>query len=1007
MKLNNDLLELIPDGEIFANRPVYFMEPFDDKTLLIGTAEDGFYLFDGNKIIPFATNTVEYLKENHLYCGTRIDGELYALGTRLGGICIMDHDGNLLKTFNNDEGLQDNSVWNMHYDSQGNLWLALNNGITKVEMPSSVSVFSKESGLEGVVEKVYRHKDNLYVATNLGIFYLDNLPDNSGWRFPRFKRIPDLNEYCWSILSYNDMLLTGTTGGVYEIKDKRASKIPGLWNSVFEILPSKYHSNLFILSTRNGVGLLYRRNNQWFAEGYIPNLAQKIYHAVEKDSITLWLETATKGTIKLEMLSGSNVKLSKQSVRISHFTNLNGLPPERVFPIMVSNELFFSTPEGMYQFNSGTFSKAEQFNLKGTWGFLGAVDNSGSLWISGYEKYGEGEKIYRGIKTGEGIYEWEKSAFLNLPEIAYVNTIYPEDKNVTWIGTSEGLLRFDNRFKSINKVLSNTLIRRIVINSDSTLDFNRNNINPMFFDFSNNNIRFEYALTDYKEEHENQYQTFLEGFDKGWSKWSLENRKDYTNLPHGDFVFRVKGKNFSDNIGNEAAFYFSIAPPWYKSFWAYTVYILFLVFFGLVIDRIQRKRLIKKERQNSQLREGKIIKEKNFELEKTLVSLKMAQKELLHSESRFRSVAQLANDAIITSNKSNCIIFWNKHAEKIFGYSAEEALGKPLTILMPERYRNDHIKGMERFINTNEMKIIGKVVELNGLRKDGSEFPVELTLSNWDTEEGKFVTGIIRDITRRKEEQLAKEKAYELLENENRRKSKELEKACSLQHSMLPKEIPQTEKLEVAAYMRTAIEVGGDYYDFYNGNNGNFTAVIGDAAGHGLEAGMMVAATKSLISSLIQENDLSKIFNITNQIFKNLNLKKMFMALQMIRFKDSQLEICSAGMPPVLIYRKKENLVEEVVIKAVPLGVLKQFPFNSIKINVAPGDCIILMSDGFPERFNERKEMFGYERPKSVLMKMQKLSSEEIIEHLINIGNDWAGTTIQNDDITFIVIKLK
>ena len=77
---------------------------------------------------------------------------------------------------------------------------------------------------------------------------------------------------------------------------------------------------------------------------------------------------------------------------------------------------------------------------------------------------------------------------------------------------------------------------------------------------------------------------------------------------------------------------------------------------------------------------------------------------------------------------------------------------------------------------------------------------------------------------------------------------------------MLPKEIPQTDRLEVAAFMRTAIEVGGDYYDFYTGKDGDFTAIIGDAAGHGLEAGMMAAATKSLISSLIHEGDLTKIF---------------------------------------------------------------------------------------------------------------------------------------------------
>jgi serine phosphatase RsbU (regulator of sigma subunit) len=132
----------------------------------------------------------------------------------------------------------------------------------------------------------------------------------------------------------------------------------------------------------------------------------------------------------------------------------------------------------------------------------------------------------------------------------------------------------------------------------------------------------------------------------------------------------------------------------------------------------------------------------------------------------------------------------------------------------------------------------------------------------------------------------------------------------------------------------------------------------------------------------------------------------MLMALQMIRFNDSQLEICTAGMPPVLIYRHKKKAVEEILIKAVPLGISLNFEFKSVKIKVESGDCIILMSDGLPERFNENKEMFGYERSKSVLYEKQNFSAQEIIDHLIKVGNHWAGKAIQNDDITFIVIKI-
>ncbi len=378
-----------------------------------------------------------------------------------------------------------------------------------------------------------------------------------------------------------------------------------------------------------------------------------------------------------------------------------------------------------------------------------------------------------------------------------------------------------------------------------------------------------------------------------------------------------------------------------------------------------------------------------------------------HSESRFRSVAQNANDAIITSNKSGCIIFWNKYAEVLFDYSAEEAVGKPLTILMPERYKKDHSAGFNRFIEKNEARIIGKVVELIGVKKDGTEFPIELTISDWVTEEGKFVTGIIRDITKRKEEQSAKEKAYSLLEKENQRKTEELEKARGLQLALLPKEIPQTDQLDIAAYMNTAVEVGGDYYDFYKGENGDLTTIIGDAAGHGLEAGMMVSATKSLVSSLIHEDVLTNIFTKTNKIFKNLNFRNMFMALQIVRIRNMHLEICSAGMPPAIIYRHEKNEVEEISQNAMPLGAFLNFPYKSITTKMNPGDCIMLMTDGFPERFNENEEMCGYGKPKSILMESHNLSAKEIIDYLINTGNNWAGKAPQSDDITFIIIKAK
>lgn len=130
---------------------------------------------------------------------------------------------------------------------------------------------------------------------------------------------------------------------------------------------------------------------------------------------------------------------------------------------------------------------------------------------------------------------------------------------------------------------------------------------------------------------------------------------------------------------------------------------------------------------------------------------KWAEQAIRASEKRFRSVVQTASDAIITANSCGQITFWNLAAEDMFGYSADEIVGKPLTAIMPERYREAHLKGLSRLVKTGQPRLEGKIAEFEGLKKDGSEFPISLSIASWGIEEGMFFTAIIRDITKRKQ----------------------------------------------------------------------------------------------------------------------------------------------------------------------------------------------------------------------------------------------------------------
>jgi len=247
---------------------------------------------------------------------------------------------------------------------------------------------------------------------------------------------------------------------------------------------------------------------------------------------------------------------------------------------------------------------------------------------------------------------------------------------------------------------------------------------------------------------------------------------------------------------------------------------------------------------------------------------------------------------------------------------------------------------------------------------------------------------------------------HEKVKAENDRRAAELEEARQLQLSMLPKKVPQVPGLEIAAYMKTASEVGGDYYDFHTSEDGTLTIAIGDATGHGLKAGTMVASVKSLFVSLAYHSDLPRIFDRMNKVLKQMNLRGLFMAMTMVKLNGNQLSVSIAGMPPVFIYRATSGDLDEIAIRAIPLGSLLNYSYKQQELSISPGDVVVLMTDGLPERFNQKQEMLDYAPIKQTFAESASLPPREIISQLVALGERWADGQTQDDDITFVVVKV-
>ena len=246
-----------------------------------------------------------------------------------------------------------------------------------------------------------------------------------------------------------------------------------------------------------------------------------------------------------------------------------------------------------------------------------------------------------------------------------------------------------------------------------------------------------------------------------------------------------------------------------------------------------------------------------------------------------------------------------------------------------------------------------------------------------------------------------------LLEVENTRKTVELEEARNLQMSMLPQAAPQLPNLDVAFEMRPATEVGGDYYDFNLTEDGRLTIAVGDATGHGMNAGLVVSAAKSLFKTSAPEAENLEALERISQGIKSMNLKRLYMAMTLATFNGNRLTLAAAGMPPALIYRAEENLVEEILLEGMPLGGFIGAERQEASSDLQSGDTILLMSDGLPEMLNPENEMLDYPKTKELFEEVADQSPKTIIDHLFQASASWADGEPQADDITLVVIKVK
>ena len=245
-------------------------------------------------------------------------------------------------------------------------------------------------------------------------------------------------------------------------------------------------------------------------------------------------------------------------------------------------------------------------------------------------------------------------------------------------------------------------------------------------------------------------------------------------------------------------------------------------------------------------------------------------------------------------------------------------------------------------------------------------------------------------------------KQFKKLEDE--RKNGELAEAKALQERLLPKILPVIKNLDIAGYLRTSTEVGGDYYDFFEQPDGSLYAICGDATGHGTPSGMLVSITKAGIIGLPQMSPKDMLHEL-NRVVKKVDLGILRMSLNIALVKDNQITLSSAGMPPYFIYRAATKTAEEIQLSGVPLGSFNDVHFDQTTTAFNQGDILVIISDGLPEAPNLAGELFDYQKLQDLITTYGNKTAQEVIDQLMIEADAWLSGNHNPDDITLVVIK--
>ncbi len=792
---------------------------------------------------------------NAVYCDH--DGNIW-IGTDFGLNLYDPEADNFIHYFSNpdsEHSLSSNTIFSIYQDRNDKLWIGTANGLNRLNLENHFVTrlfhdpYDKNSLSNNKIMAIYEDRGGvLWFGTQGGGL---NKFDPNRRKFYHFRNTPDAPEgfhvnrvYALAQRHPREVWI-GTTNGLIHLKNRSRSH-----KRAFYYKPTsgkfKDHNKNFIRSLcfgnerelwvgRQDNGLLIfdlvdkKFRDFRFRNQDAPDLSKKMIYEIRADKGFFWISTS-EGLIKMDSsktihaiysdsgrepgynLSSSRVLISRFDARgnlwLGTYQGVNvieaGSGKVRSYrPVpgdttRISNRIITAIyPQNDSTVWVGTYGGGlnrlnpytgrvklydERHGLPNKVVYAILPDSAGNLWMStnkGVSKFTPETESFRNFDTDDGLqsHEFNTGAAFHAP-----------DGRIFFGGINGFNAFYPSQIKKNPLVPPIVLTGLTIFNKDKFLEKDFSEIEELRLSHKEYVFSLKFAALSFTNPHKNSYAYKLKPFHKKWIYIGNKHEATFTNLNPGEYQFRIKAAN-SDGVWNQRGLTLRlvITPPFWLEPW-------FMFFSGLVlvlsIYGAHRLRLAQIKKRNQELFNI------NLKLNNEILEREKAEKALQLSEARKSAMLESALDSIISIDANGTVLEFNPAAERTFGYTREQALGRTIDeLIIPEYLRKKHKAGLKKQLETGESKILGKRIELPALRSDGTEITIEITVQKNELNDKVIFTAFIRDITELRKAEAEKER--------------------------LKAQIQQTQKLESLGVL-----AGGIAHDF----NNLLTGILGNAS---------------------------------------------------------------------------------------------------------------------------------------------------------------------------------